>query len=215
MNLPEDPLDLGWAILSVLLQICGFLVMLAGIRRSLVRPNPFSWLIWSLVASLAAVGSWRAGATWPLAGATANALGCIAILSATLRRGVISLNRVDLSCLGTAVTGIVGWYWTDDPVLGLALFLAADAVGAIPTIRSASLDPRSESIAGWAVLMLAGTAAVLSVEALQWQWTWSGFGHWGGAVYVAAVNALVTGVIVSARIAVSVAASRTKAATLV
>lgn len=212
MRLPEDPLDIVWAVLAALLQIGGFLVMLAGIRRSSVRPNPFSWLIWSLVASLAAAGSWRAGATWPLAGAVTNALGCIAVLVATLRQGAVSVNRVDVSCLVAALAGIVAWYWTDDPVIGLALFLTADAVGAVPTIRTASLDPLSESVAGWALLALAGIAAVLSVEAVQWQWNWTGFGRWGGAVYVAAVNFLVMSVILAARATTSVAAPKLRAA---
>lgn len=212
MRLPEDPLDIVWALLAGLLQIGGFLVMLAGIQRSSVRPNPFSWLIWSLVASLAAAGSWRAGATWPLVGAVANALGCIAVLVATLRQGAVSVNRVDLGCLLAASAGIVAWYWTDDPVIGLALFLTADAVGAVPTIRTASVDPRSESVAGWTLLALAGIAAVLSVEAVQWQWNWTGFGHWGGAVYVAAVNLLVTSVILAARAMASAATTRLRAA---
>ena len=199
MDLSRDSLDWLWAALAALLQMCGFLVILAGIRRSSVRPNPFSWLIWSMVASLAAASSWRAGATWPLAGAGANALGCIAVLLATLGRGGLSANRVDLGCLCAALAGIVAWYWTSDPVVGLTLFLAADAVGAVPTIRTASLDPGSESALGWALLALAGIAAVLSVEALHWRWSWSGFGLWGGAVYVAAVNALVTGVVLFAR----------------
>lgn len=212
MSLPEDPLDLVWAMLAALLQVGGFLVMLAGVRRSTVRPNPFSWLIWSLVASLAAVGSWRAGATWPLAGAVANALGCVAVLVATLRQGAVYVNRVDLGCLFAALAGIVAWYWTDDPVIGLALFLTADALGAVPTIRTASLDPWSESVAGWTLLAVAGIAAVLSVEAAQWQWSWTGFGHWGGAVYVAMVNLLVTSVILAARAMANIAAAKLRAA---
>ena len=86
-----------------------------------------------------------------------------------------------------------------DPVIGLALFLAADAAGAVPTIRTVALDGRSESVTGWALLASAGLAAVCSVEPAQWSWTWAGFGQWGGAVYVAAVNALVTATILLAR----------------
>ncbi len=199
MIAPLDSLGWLWAVCAVLLQTAGFLVIIAGIRRATVHPNPFSWLIWSLVASLAAAGSWRAGATWPLGGALANALGCMAVLVVTLGRGGFVANRVDLSCLAVAAAGIVAWSWTSDPVIGLALFLAADAAGAVPTIRTVALDGRSESVTGWALLALAGMAAVCSVEPIQWAWTWAGFGQWGGAVYVAAVNALVTATILLAR----------------
>jgi hypothetical protein len=149
-----------------------------------VHPNPFSWLIWSLVASLAAAGSWRAGATWPLGGALANALGCLAVLMSTLGRRRFVADRIDLGCLAVAAAGIVAWSWTSEPVIGLALFLAADAAGAVPTLRAAALDGRSESVAGWALLALAGLAAVCSIEPVQWIWTWAGFGHGSSAMLV-------------------------------
>ena len=196
---PLESLGWLWAVCAVMLQTGGFLVIIAGIRRATVHPNPFSWLIWSLVASLAAAGSWRAGATWPLGGALANALGCLAVLVSTLGRGRFVADRIDLGCLAVAAAGIVAWSSTSDPVIGLALFLAADAAGAVPTLRTAALDGRSESVAGWALLALAGLAAVCSVEPVQWIWTWAGFGQWGGAVYVAAVNAVVTATILLAR----------------
>jgi drug/metabolite transporter (DMT)-like permease len=82
---------------------------------------------------------------------------------------------------------------------GLVLFLVADACGAIPTIRGVLRDADGEIIRGWALLAAAGAAAVLAVEPGQWGWSTTGFGHWGGAVYVGLVNSLVTGSIVLAR----------------
>ena len=182
------------------LQALGFALMARAILRGDVHPNQFSWLIWSVVATLAAASSWRAGATGPLAGAAMNALGCIAILFLALRHGSFLHNRGDAVCLAMAAIGVVGWLVTDDPAVGLILFLAADASGAIPTIRNVLVDPARESVAGWAVLALAGLAAVLSVEVQQWRWSWNGFGHWGGAVYVALVNLAVSASIVLVRL---------------
>ena len=51
------------------LQTLGFALMAVAILRGTVHPNQFSWLIWSVVASLAAASSWQTGATGPLAGA--------------------------------------------------------------------------------------------------------------------------------------------------
>ena len=199
MDLP----DWSWAVVSgiaaAFLQGMGFIVIGAAVLRGQARPNRCSWLIWSVVASLAAAGSWRAGATWPLAGAVMNALGCAAILALSWRRAAFVANRVDLTCLAVAGAGIVAWLATSSPVMGLLFFLVADACGAIPTIRGVLRHPDAESVRGWALLALAGLAAVLAVEAEQWRWTATGFGHWGGAVYVALVNALVTASIVLAR----------------
>jgi hypothetical protein len=187
--------------LAAALQALGFALMARAILRGAVHPNQFSWLIWSIVATLAALSSWQAGATGPLAGAAMNAMGCVAILLLALRHGSFARNRVDTSCLVVAAVGVAGWLLSNDPAIGLVLFLGADACGAVPTIRNVLVDPARESVTGWAILALAGGAAVLSVEPGQWVWSWSGFGHWGGAVYVALVNLSVSLSILLVRLA--------------
>ena len=184
MPLPETLLTVSCGVVAAGLQAVGFAVIAT----------------WSIVAALAAAGSWQAGATWPLAGAAMNALGCVLVLILSLRRGRFAANPVDLTCLAAATAGIGAWLITSEPVAGLVLFLTADACGAVPTIRNVVIDPRCESVRGWALLALAGGAAVLSVEPQQWAWSWGGFGHWGGAVYVALVNAAVAASIILARL---------------
>ena len=181
------------------LQVLGFALIALAIGRGRARPNRYSWLIWSLVATLAAASSWQAGATWPLAGAVMNALGCVLVLGLALRHGCRARNHTDTGCLLVAIGGVALWLIADDPILGLLLFLVADASGAVPTMRSVLLDPGREDVAGWAILAAAGAASVLSVEWEHWVWSWSGFGHWGAAVYVAAVNGSITASIVLRR----------------
>lgn len=188
-------------LVAATLQALGFALMAQAILRGDVHPNQFSRLIWSVVATLAAMSSWRAGATGPLAGAATNALGCVTILVLALRHGRFAHNRGAATCLAVAAFGVAGWLLTDDLAVGLVLFLGADACGAIPTIRNVLVDPARESVAGWVILALAGGAAVLSVEPQQWVWSWAGFGHWGGAVYVALVNLAVSVSIVLIRLA--------------
>jgi hypothetical protein len=199
MAVPELSIGLLAGTAAALLQTAGFAVIASAILRGAARPNCCSWLIWSLVASLAAAGSWQAGATWPLAGAVMNALGCIAVLGLSAMVGHFAVGRVDLVCLAAAGCGLSGWLATSSPVVGLALFLAADACGAVPTLRNVVVDPGAENARGWSLLALAGAAAVVSVEPAQWSWSWTGFGHWGGAVYVALVNLAVAASIPLAR----------------
>ena len=131
-----------------------------------------------------------------------NAVGCIAILILALRYGRPRMaSRTDLACLLAAALGLAAWSVTGSPATGLLLFLAADACGALPTIRNAVLDHRSESIGGWLLLALAGIAATVSVEEGQWLWSWQGFGYWGGAVYVALVNVAITATLAAVSLA--------------
>ena len=105
------------------LQALGFLLIAMAMLRGEARPNCYSWLIWSVVAKLAAASSWQAGATWPLAGAAMNALGCVLILALALRHGASGRNPVDTTCLAIAGSGLALWLLTDEPVAGLVLFL--------------------------------------------------------------------------------------------
>jgi hypothetical protein len=182
-----------------LLQIAGFARIAAAILGGGASPNHCSWLIWSIVATLAAASSWQAGATGPLVGAVMNAAGCVAILGLSLCFGAAGVATIDAACLTLAGLGLAAWTLTADPVLGLLLFLGADACGAVPTMRGVLVDPTRESMAGWSILSLAGLAAVLSVEPQQWALSWSGFGCWGAAVYVALVNLAILGSILAAR----------------
>jgi hypothetical protein len=186
----EWSLAMAFGLTAAALQAVGFALMTFAILRGSARPNQCSWLIWSIVATLAALSSWQAGTTWPLAGASFNALGCTLVLVLALRCGYFRCDWVDATCFFLAVAGLGGWLVTDQPVVGLALFLAADACGAVPTFRNILIDPSRESTAGWAVLTAAGVAAVLSVDHGQWVLSWTGFGQWGAAVYVATINLL-------------------------
>lgn len=182
------------------LQAAGFALIINAVLRGHATPNPVSWTIWSVVATLAAASSWQAGATGPLAGALMNALGCILVLAVSFGRGRSEVVRSDLLCLLVSASGLIAWVATDDPVLGLLLFLGADACGALPTLRSVLADPTREHLRGWVMLTFAGVAALLSVEAHQWLWSWEGFGFWGGAAYVALVNLVITLAILLGRI---------------
>ena len=62
MDLPDEWGMALCAGLAALLLLAGFAAILTGIRAARVHPNPFSWLIWSLVASLAAARPLARGA---------------------------------------------------------------------------------------------------------------------------------------------------------
>src|SRR3954452_8838143 len=125
-----------------------------------------------------------------------KAAGCIAIFTLGLKHGSFRAGSwPDLACLFGAAVGLAAWAATSDPTTGLLLFLGVDACGALPTIRNVARDHRTESIGGWALLALAGVAALASVEPGQWLWSWQGFGYWGGAGYVALVNVAITATI--------------------
>ena len=195
MSLPETLLTVSSGVVAAGLQAVGFAVIAPAIQRREARPNCCSWLIWSVVAALAAVGSWQAGATWPLAGAAMNALGCVLCSSVPAPRAVRRQSRrPELSRCGDCRDRRLA----DHQRTGGGLVLFLSPMPAVPSDHTQRRDrPTLRERAGLGAARAAGGAAVLSVEPQQWVWSWGGFGHWGGAVYVALVNAAVAASIFS------------------
>lgn len=192
MFFADAPLPLVAAMLACLLQLAGVLRIVLAVLTGRARPNWCSWLIWSVVASLAAASSWGAGATWPVIGAVASAIGCVLILLLCRLDSATRPTRTECACLVAAGLGLLAWTLTRDPVAGLVLFLMADACGAVPTIGNALRRPEDEDLAGWALLCLSALATVASVELAQWHWSWQGIGWWGAAAHVLTVDLLIT-----------------------
>src|SRR3954464_12135921 len=105
-----------------------------------------------------------------------NSVRCVMMLGLAVARGTFAATKVDLVCLAVATLGLAAWLATDEPVVGLLLFLGAAACGAIPPLRHVFIAPAHEAPPGWAPRASAGAAAVISVEPHHCAWSWTAFG---------------------------------------
>ena len=139
---------------------------LAILRRT-VRPHLFTWLIWSIVTTIAAAGQFAAGAG-PSAWCTAAiALTCIAIFLASLYRGERSRTKSDWLCLGMALSALPLWILTNEPTLSICLVTFIELAGLGPTIRKIVRDPWGESLAYFMFCVVKYGLAILALA----QWT--------------------------------------------
>lgn len=137
-----------------------------AIYRRIVRPHLFTWLIWSTVTTIAAVGQFVAGAG-PSAWCTATiAVTCIAILVASVFRGEKSWAVFDWIFLGAAVSAIPLWVVTKEPTLSICLVTLIELLGLGPTVRKIFRDPNSENLSYFALCVVKYGLAMLALS--QW-----------------------------------------------
>ena len=138
-----------------------------AIYRRTVRPHLFTWLVWSVVTVIAAVGQFAAGAG-PSAWCTAViAATCLLTFAASIFRGESGWTVSDWLFLGLAFSAIPLWVLTDDPTLSICLVTLVELAGLGPTVRKTIRDPRSESLAYFGLCVLKYALAILALD----KWT--------------------------------------------
>lgn len=166
VNIDHDTASIFGVIGSVVSLVAAIPYGLAIVTRA-VRPHLFTWLIWSIVTTIAAAGQFVAGAG-PSAWCTAAiAATCILIFVASINRGERSWTRSDWMFLGAALFAIPLWILTEDPTLSVCLVTLIELAGLGPTVRKTIRDPWSESLAYFVLCVVKYALAILALR----QWT--------------------------------------------
>lgn len=180
-------------VAAALVSLAGFVPYLAAAIRGRARPNRATWIIWTVVGGMLFASSRAAGAGPAAWLAASYTLGPFVTALVALRFGVGGWTRFDRACLAGALLGIGLWLATGSPTVALACFLAIDACGALPTVRKAARDPRSEDPLAW-ILFTGGNALdLLAVPRFT-------FGAAAFAIYMFAVAALVLALLAAGRL---------------
>lgn len=133
------------------------------------RPQRASWLIWSVLGSIAFCSQVYEGATDSLWFAGVQVSGTIIVFSLSVFLGAGGfLSRSDLIVLLAATVGLVLWYFTETSVYALAITISISLLGGAVTIVKAFRDPGSETMSTWFLSMLASVCAVLAVGRIDW-----------------------------------------------
>lgn len=143
------------ALLVVMLSLIGHAPYLIKTIRGRIKPNPISWLIWSIssMVTLLVVSSNGAGAaTWSLyLGVSIQIITCFfAFRNSKKHRAT----RFDILSFIAAVSGLVIWIFSDRPAIAMLLITTVEIVGWLPTIRKSWKKPREEDIFMWGMGIL-------------------------------------------------------------
>lgn len=132
------------------------------------RPQRASWMIWSVLGSIALCSQIyeEAGASIWFAAAQVSGTILVLVLSFWFGRGTL-LRLSDLAILAVAAFGLVLWYQTDNAAYALSITITISLLGGMLTAAKAYRDPDSETLGTWVISLVASGLAILSVDGLD------------------------------------------------
>lgn len=150
---------------AIALTIVGFYPYIRGIMLNSIKPHVFSWVIWgttTFVVFLAQLQAKGGAGAWAIGVSACITIG-IAIL-AFLKRGDVTITKVDWTFFLTALSSLPLWYFTDDPLSAVVVLTAVDLLGFGPTVRKAYVFPHSESLLFFGIFLCRNLLVVLALE---------------------------------------------------
>lgn len=150
-------------IISGVIAVGSYLPYIKDTLGLTTKPERASWLIWSVLATIAFSSQLAEGATTSLWFTALDTLGALAIFILSIKYGVGGLTRRDISALIIAGIGLILWYLTRHASIALFITILIDASGAYLTVIKAYQDPGSETMSMWALVSVAAILAMFSV----------------------------------------------------
>lgn len=156
-------------LISATLSTVAYLPYIRDTLRGQTQPQRASWLIWSVLGSIAFGSQLYEGATHSLWFAGAQVSGTIIVFALSVWFGVGGfLNRRDCLVLLLAAAGLVAWYFTETAIYALAITISISLMGGMVTVLKAFWDPRSETMSTWLLSFFASIFAIFAVARVDW-----------------------------------------------
>jgi hypothetical protein len=156
-----------FGLLSGILPLIGVIPYDRDIFKHKTKPHRSSFLIWSILGSIAFFTQLAKGATWSLFLPAADTLATLSIFILSLWYGTGGLNKRDIAGLCLAGVGLVLWYFTKEPLTALLITVGIDTVGTVLTLIKTYHEPHSETFSSWLLASLGGLFALFAVGELS------------------------------------------------
>jgi hypothetical protein len=152
------------AIVSGVLPVAAYLPYIFAIFRRKVRPNPFSWLIWSLNGFIFSAVLLTSGAGFgtitELVYAVIELVIAIMAFSRNHRR---SVGKFDLVLTAFAIFAILIWIFTKDPLFAAGILAISNGLGFVITLKYDWRHPLRDDATPWLSGFLGRSAQIGSL----------------------------------------------------
>ena len=162
-------LPVAFGLMSGLLSLFAYAPYIRDTLAGRTQPQRASWLIWSVLGSIAFLSQVyeEAGSSLWFAGVQVG--GTIAVFLLSIRRGVGGFaDGKDCLVLTYAAAGLVLWYATENAAYALAITIGISLLGGAVTVAKAYRAPESETVSTWFLSFVASCCAILAVGAVDW-----------------------------------------------
>jgi len=157
-----------FGLLSGLLSTCAYIPYIIDTLYGRTQPQRSSWLIWSVLSSIAFFSQVYEGAGASLWFAGVQCASSIVIFTLSFRSGSGSfLKHPNPAILAAALAGLILWFFTENAAYALMITISISLLGGSVTVVKAFKDPDSETMTTWVACLLASVLALLSVGNLD------------------------------------------------
>ena len=132
-------------IVGALLATFSTVPYLIDIVRKRTKPNIVSWLTWTILTSIATAAAFAAHEPRSALLTLGATICCASVVVLGLKFGIAKFSKFDILCQVGAILGLIFWLVFDSPVIGIAVPVAIDFIGAMPTVRHGWLKPGEET----------------------------------------------------------------------
>lgn len=136
-------------ILSGIVSVACYIPYVRDILLKTTKPERASWLIFTVLGSIAFFSQLAKGASNSLWMTGVQTFGVALVFAMSIKFGTGGLTSRDIKALLIALIGLIIWFFTKEAAWALLISIVIDAAGALLTILKAYEDPESETLSTW------------------------------------------------------------------
>lgn len=155
--------ELVFGLLSVLVNLAGYVPYIRDILAQKVKPQRITWAIWTILTGIAFYNQIQNGGGYSVYffGSTFFLVTIVLLLS--IKYGFKQTTRFDIGCLVLAL-GLLGVFLvTKNTIYTTYLAVGIDMFGALPTVYKTFRHPETEAYAQWVMAAIAGLFSMLAL----------------------------------------------------
>lgn len=155
-------------VLAGILSVIAYIPYMIDTVMGRTQPERATWLIWSVVASVAMGSQIYEGASQSLwfVGVQVSATVVIFLMSITRGAGAY-FSRRNINLFGITTIGLLIWFFAESAMVMLLITTGISILGGSVTVLKAYRDPNSETLSTWVFSLTASFLAVLSVGVMD------------------------------------------------
>jgi hypothetical protein len=151
---------------AAILALFSSYLYIRDIFRGNTKPHTYTWLIWSIVTTIAFFGQWVSGGgpgSWAT-GVSAIVTIFTFCLSLNKKFGTKDITNFDKICLILAIISILPWLLTKSVLWSVILATLIDLIAFFPTMRKTWHAPKSESLGSMYVDAVKHSLSIISMN---------------------------------------------------
>jgi len=161
-----------FSTIAIVLTLYSFYPYIVSIQKGETKPHYFSWVIWGLTTTLSSFTELadHGGVGAYLVLISGILCFYVAWLAYRQKRDY-RIERSDWVVFYVALSSLVVWYITANPLWAVIILTTVDAFGFIPTFKKAYLYPWEEHIGFYVIISVRNFFAIFAMENYSWTTT--------------------------------------------